>query len=146
METPKGTKAGLVFWTPAPFRDSPGSSVTSEREWEDGDDEPAESDDDFASQMDENGIIGLAEALDGVEFAGRDPDSEAEGLASGEADAPHGGARYNLWEHLSRVSPRDDVQILSPRECVSEICLIPLKLTFFSFIVSLKKNHPTSFF
>lgn len=122
METPKSTKAGLIFWTPAPFRTSPGSSVASECEWEDGDEEQAESGDDFASQMDENGIIGLAEALDGAELGGTRGDACAErksDLYAGEADTPHGGPRSNLREHPSHTSPRDDVQIPSPCESTS---------------------------
>lgn len=137
METPRSTKAGLVFWTPAPFRTSPGSSVVSECEWEDGDEERAESDEDFTSQMDENGIIGLEGALDGVELGGtcgnayaeRSADWYAGRLTSGEADAPPGGPRCNLMERLSRVSPRDGVQIPSPCESMSTLRFIPLKLT-----------------
>lgn len=140
METPKSTKAGLVFWTPAPFRTSPGSSVMSECEWEDGEEEQADSDDDFTSQMDENGIIGLAEALDDVELGG----TRGDAYAAGEADTPPGGRRHNLREHLSHMSPRDDVQTPSPCESTSALWLIPLKLTELSLKESLK-NHPTPF-
>lgn len=136
METPKSTKAGLVFWTPAPFRTSPGSSVVSECEWEDGDEEQADSDDDFTSQMDENGIIGL----DDVELGGTCGDA----YAAGEADTPPGGWRHNLREHLSHMSPRDDVQMPSPCESMSTLCLIPLKLTELS--LNFPKESPHSFF
>ncbi|XP_044030881.1 microtubule organization protein AKNA isoform X2 [Siniperca chuatsi] len=68
METRKSTTTGVLFWTPAPVRTSPTSSVISEDVWEDEDEEQAEKDDDFVSQMDENGIIGLSEALEDVEL------------------------------------------------------------------------------
>ncbi|KAM3600321.1 uncharacterized protein V6R79_021480 [Siganus canaliculatus] len=68
MEPRKSTTAGVLFWTPAPVRTSPTSSEISEDVWEDEDEEQAEEDDDFAKQMDENGIIGLTEALQAAEF------------------------------------------------------------------------------
>ncbi|XP_062414803.1 microtubule organization protein AKNA [Pungitius pungitius] len=64
MEARKNTTAGVVFWTPAPVCTSPSSSVISEGE----DEEETERGDDFVSQMDENGIIGLSEALGEVEL------------------------------------------------------------------------------
>ncbi|RXN12713.1 AT-hook-containing transcription factor-like isoform X1 [Labeo rohita] len=51
-----GTTAGVLVWTPAPAYSSPSSSDGSDLSW---DEEP---DEDFQSQMDENGIIGLAES------------------------------------------------------------------------------------
>ncbi|XP_077594010.1 uncharacterized protein akna isoform X2 [Stigmatopora nigra] len=59
METVKNTKAGVLSWTPAPVCISPASSETSE-EWNGGE----EQDQDFYSQMDENGIIGLIQERD----------------------------------------------------------------------------------
>lgn len=121
METQKSTTAGVVFWTPAPFRTSPSSSVISEDVWEDDDEENAEKDDDFGSQMDENGIIGLSEALEGVELGG----TCSPNLYSGtppleEANTPHEELSYSLSEHLSHTdSPREDIQILSLRESFS---------------------------
>lgn len=129
METNKNTKAGVLFWTPAPVRTSPTSSVISEDVWEDEDGEQAEKDDDFVSQMDENGIIGLSEALEDVELweTCGDPDAECdpnlypgslipeEVDSSGhERDTPPEELSYNLSEHLSHtVSPGEDVLMLS---------------------------------
>ncbi|XP_077478861.1 uncharacterized protein akna isoform X2 [Stigmatopora argus] len=59
METVKNTKAGVLSWTPAPVCISPASSETSE-EWDGGE----EQDQDFYSQMDDNGIIGLIQERD----------------------------------------------------------------------------------
>lgn len=58
METPKRTKARDVSWTAAPGRSSPSSSVTSS---------PSVDQElpDFLHLMDENGIIGLSEAVEG---------------------------------------------------------------------------------
>ncbi|XP_056301674.1 microtubule organization protein AKNA [Danio aesculapii] len=50
-----GTSTGLLVWTPTPQLSSPSASEGSDFSW---DEEP---DQDFQSQMDENGIIGLAE-------------------------------------------------------------------------------------
>ncbi|KAM4634127.1 microtubule organization protein AKNA [Polymixia lowei] len=64
------TTAGVLFWTPAPVRISPATSVASEDGWEDeGEDEKMKmaKEEDFHSQMDENGIIGLKEALQDLE-------------------------------------------------------------------------------
>ncbi|KAM3874409.1 microtubule organization protein AKNA [Diretmus argenteus] len=73
----KNTTAGVLFWTPAPARLSPTSDVASEDEWEDEDEEmPAEKDEDFHSQMDENGIIGLNEALEDVDLGQNDADED----------------------------------------------------------------------
>ncbi|KAG1943400.1 microtubule organization protein AKNA [Pimephales promelas] len=51
-----GTTAGILVWTPAPAYPSPSSPEGSDFSWDE------ELDDDFHSQMDENGIIGLAES------------------------------------------------------------------------------------
>ncbi|XP_076016133.1 uncharacterized protein akna isoform X2 [Genypterus blacodes] len=59
----RSTTAGWSFWTPAPRRSSPSSS---EEEWEDEEEHKAENEEEFLSQMDENGIIGLKEALEGL--------------------------------------------------------------------------------
>ncbi|KAM8872677.1 uncharacterized protein akna [Synchiropus picturatus] len=57
MSTRTRTKVttGVLFWTPAPACSSPTSSVGSEEEWE--------HEDDFDTQMDDNGIIGLTDAV-----------------------------------------------------------------------------------
>ncbi|XP_073333494.1 microtubule organization protein AKNA [Pagrus major] len=125
METRKSTTAGVLFWTPAPARTSASSSVISEDLWEDDDDEQAGKIADFVSQMDENGIIGLSEALERVEleedaecdpnFYPRRLNSEEPDLYRHEVDTPPEELSYNLSEHLSHSkSPGEDVQILSP--------------------------------
>ncbi|XP_075936056.1 microtubule organization protein AKNA [Anarhichas minor] len=118
METRKNTTAGVLFWTPAPVRTSPTSSVISE-------------DEDFVNQMDENGIIGLSEVLEDLELRASCCDSDAESnpnlypgpLPLEEAD-PRGRERdtpeelsYNLSQHWSHNEPQgEDVQIRSPFE------------------------------
>ncbi|XP_034048290.1 microtubule organization protein AKNA isoform X1 [Thalassophryne amazonica] len=59
-ERENSTTVGFLFWTPAQIRASHTSSAASEDETED------EKEDDFHRQMDENGIIGLTEAVDNV--------------------------------------------------------------------------------
>ncbi|XP_041825064.1 microtubule organization protein AKNA isoform X2 [Melanotaenia boesemani] len=66
MERRRCTTAGVMFWTPAPDRTSPTSTVTPEDTGEEEDEERANQD--FVSQMDENGIIGLSEALEEAEL------------------------------------------------------------------------------
>lgn len=144
METRRNTTAGVVFWTPAPDRTSPTSSVISEDEWEEEDEEQAERDDDFVSQMDENGIIGLSEALEDVELEESCGDSDADcnpnlypgphapeeaDLSGHERDTPE-ELSYNLSEHLSHTeTPGEDVQILSPCESLIMYHFIPLIFT-----------------
>ncbi|XP_027134409.1 AT-hook-containing transcription factor isoform X3 [Larimichthys crocea] len=110
METRKSTTAGVSFWTPAPVRTSRSSSVISEDVWEDEDEEQAEKDDDFVSQMDENGIIGLSDALGDLELAESCGDADAEygplipeeaGLSGCERDTPPGELSYSLSKRLS---------------------------------------------
>nr|XP_054600684.1 microtubule organization protein AKNA isoform X2 [Nothobranchius furzeri] len=55
METRRKTRPGVLTWTPAPVQSSP-----TENPWE--------HQDVFFSQMDENGVIGLSEALEEVEL------------------------------------------------------------------------------
>ncbi|KAL7376176.1 hypothetical protein ABVT39_002565 [Epinephelus coioides] len=126
METRKNTTAGVLFWTPAPVRTSRTSSVVSEDAWEDEDEDQAEKKDDFVSQMDENGIIGLSEALEDVELGEScnpnlypGPLTTEEAESSGhERDTPE-ELSYNLSQHLSHAeSPREDVQ--SPFEDLLE--------------------------
>ncbi|KAK2818897.1 hypothetical protein Q5P01_024458 [Channa striata] len=78
MERRKTTTAGVLVWTPAPACTSSTSSVISEDVWEDERGEPVEKDDDFVSQMDDNGIIGLSEALENVELSKTCGDAEAD--------------------------------------------------------------------
>ncbi|XP_056147176.1 microtubule organization protein AKNA [Lampris incognitus] len=65
----KHTTGGVLFWTPAPVGTSPTSPIASEEDWEDEYEEmKKEKEKEFHSQMDENGIIGLKEALEDVEL------------------------------------------------------------------------------
>lgn len=150
METRKSTTAGVVFWTPAPFHTSPSSSVISEDVWEDDDEEHAEKEDDFGGQMDENGIIGLSEAMEGVELGGTcSPDLYPGTPSPEEADTPHEELSYSLSEHLSHTeSPGEDVQILSPRESLSMyhfIFFIEVSLSKFYCFTSCTKGPCYSF-
>nr|XP_046188243.1 microtubule organization protein AKNA isoform X2 [Oncorhynchus gorbuscha] len=77
------TRAGILFWTPAPQRPSPFSSIGSEVDWgeeeeedEEGWDRKAEEEEGFHTQMDENGIIGLDEALEDVGPGGEEEEGE----------------------------------------------------------------------
>lgn len=143
METRKDTTAGVLFWTSAPVRTSPTSSVISEDVLEDEDEGQAQKDVNFFSQMDENGIIGLSEALEDVELGQSCCDSDGESnpnLHSGSLtpeDADHSGHErdspeelsYNLGEHLSHnQSPEEDVQILSPCESLISLTLTEVVL------------------
>ncbi|XP_045064004.1 microtubule organization protein AKNA isoform X2 [Coregonus clupeaformis] len=92
---PKGqrTRAGVLFWTPAPQRPSPSRSIGSEVDWgeeeeedEEGWDRKTEEEEGFHTQMDENGIIGLDEALDDVGLGGEEEEEEGEG--GGEENPP----------------------------------------------------------
>ncbi|XP_070781121.1 microtubule organization protein AKNA [Enoplosus armatus] len=107
METRK--TAGVLFWTPAPVHTSPTSSVISEDAWEDEDEDQAEKDDDFVSQMDENGIIGLSEALEDVEFG----ETHAECYPNLYAGPRNPEEADPIGLSLAE-SPGEDVQILSP--------------------------------
>lgn len=63
MELRRNTTAGVLYWTPAPVRNSP---TSTDYEAEEVEEEQAEMEDDFTSQMDKNGIIGLSEAFEDV--------------------------------------------------------------------------------
>ncbi|XP_036444979.1 microtubule organization protein AKNA [Colossoma macropomum] len=57
-----GTRAGMLIWTPTPgYSSSPPSPDGSRLSWDEGGEE------DFESQMDENGIIGLRESFGEVD-------------------------------------------------------------------------------
>ncbi|XP_013764386.1 AT-hook-containing transcription factor isoform X2 [Pundamilia nyererei] len=86
METRQNTTAGVLFWTPAPVHSSPNSTAISEDEWDEEDEEQAEEEDDVFSQMDENGIIGLSEALENVELEECNSDGCPGSLTPEEAD------------------------------------------------------------
>ncbi|KAI3361696.1 hypothetical protein L3Q82_002054 [Scortum barcoo] len=99
-------------------RASPTSSVISEEVWEDEEDKRAEEEDDFVSHMDENGIIGLSEALEDVELGETRGNAECEADSSGvEKDSPPEEPSYNSSEHLSHIeSPLEAVLKLLPRD------------------------------
>lgn len=111
METRKSTTAGVLVWTPAPARNSTASSVISE------DGEQGGKEDDFSSQMDENGIIGLSEALLNVELVGARPRclTPEEPHPNGQTvGTPPEELSYSLSDHLSNTGfPGEDAQTLS---------------------------------
>uniref|UniRef100_A0A3Q2QRN0 AT-hook transcription factor n=1 Tax=Fundulus heteroclitus TaxID=8078 RepID=A0A3Q2QRN0_FUNHE len=67
MERRRNTRPGVLQWTPAPLPSPPAADLTSEDSWEEEEDE---NQDDFVKQMDEDGIIGLSEALEDWELGG----------------------------------------------------------------------------
>lgn len=81
METPQRTKAGEVSWTAAPDPPSPCSSGTTSPSV---DEEPL----DFLHLMDEDGIIGLSEAVEGGGW-GEPPGDTAWGEPPGDTGAHH---------------------------------------------------------
>uniref|UniRef100_UPI0037E754DA microtubule organization protein AKNA n=1 Tax=Semicossyphus pulcher TaxID=241346 RepID=UPI0037E754DA len=118
MDIRKSTTTGVLFWTPAPVRTSTPSSVISEDEWDHEEEEQGtESDDDFASQMDENGIIGLSEALEDVElgetygdaYANNNPDLDPRPLTP-EEEGPTENER-ELSESHTESSSAEDVML-----------------------------------
>ncbi|XP_060916647.1 microtubule organization protein AKNA isoform X1 [Labrus mixtus] len=117
METRKNTTAGVLFWTPAPVRTSSPSSVISEDEWEDEEKEQAQKDDDFFSQMDENGIIGLSEALEDVELVETCGDVDAECSANSGPLTPE-EEDFSEYERELRSNLRALSQIDPPAEDV----------------------------
>ncbi|XP_030598647.1 microtubule organization protein AKNA isoform X2 [Archocentrus centrarchus] len=109
MERRQNTTAGVLFWTPAPAHASPSSTVISEDDWDvDDDEEQAEREDDFVSQMDENGIIGLAEALEDVELEEYNSDGYPGSFTPEEAH-PSGCETDGPSEELSYKSAAEDV-------------------------------------
>ncbi|XP_029921161.1 microtubule organization protein AKNA [Myripristis murdjan] len=103
----KNTTAGVLFWTPAPLRISPTSSVASEDEWEDEDEgKRTEKEEDFDSQMDENGIIGLKEALEDVEL-GETYDNEDAECSLNPEEASSGGHSGSSSAPELRMPPED---------------------------------------
>ncbi|XP_010794366.1 AT-hook-containing transcription factor [Notothenia coriiceps] len=120
MERINNTKAGVICWTPAPAPSSPTSSVIYEEDWDGEDEEQAEKSDDFDSQMDENGIIGLSEALEDAELVDSDCNSNSRGPLTPEEEDPSGHEREtpeelsnNLSEHLSHTESEEDKTLSS---------------------------------
>ncbi|XP_070990346.1 microtubule organization protein AKNA-like isoform X1 [Oncorhynchus clarkii lewisi] len=124
------TRAGILFWTPAPQRPSPFSSIGSEVDWgeeeeedEEGWDRKAEEEEGFHTQMDENGIIGLDEALEDVGPGGEENPPRYSGALEGSLSPSRaGGLRlvdpleelsYNLSELQDSEPPGEDTHALS---------------------------------
>uniref|UniRef100_A0A8C5CI70 AKNA n=1 Tax=Gadus morhua TaxID=8049 RepID=A0A8C5CI70_GADMO len=131
MESGKNmSKAGVLNWTPAPLRTSTPSSATSEDGWEDGvgvdgysvggeEEEEEEEDEaeelraeDFESHMDENGIIGLRDALEEVELGVKgDIEDEGGGArcaptgACGGPEEPFPGGSTPAYSEEEHISP-----------------------------------------
>ncbi|KAI1882496.1 hypothetical protein AGOR_G00251360 [Albula goreensis] len=64
MERRRAGGAGVRAWRQRPPSPSPSPPAPPDDSWESGRETPAAGDEDFNSQMDENGIIGLAEATE----------------------------------------------------------------------------------
>lgn len=95
MERRRNTRPGVLQWTPAPLWISPATSVTPEDSWEDEEEDPKV--DGFVKQMDENGIIGLSEALEDLKL------EEACGYSGPsitEEAVPSGGGQYRTLESV----------------------------------------------
>ncbi|XP_061590457.1 microtubule organization protein AKNA [Cololabis saira] len=120
MEKRRHKKAGVLFRTPATGCTSPASTEMSEDAQEDEDEEQSQREDDFGSQMDENGIIGLTEALEDVQLGetcgDTHPDCELPGCSphrTPEREGPmgclgdlqHEELNYNLSGHLYCTEP-----------------------------------------
>ncbi|XP_056434940.1 microtubule organization protein AKNA [Gadus chalcogrammus] len=154
MESGKNmSKAGVLNWTPAPLRTSPPSSATSEDGWEDGvgvdgysvggeEEEEEEEDEaeelraeDFESHMDENGIIGLRDALEEVELGVKgDIEDEGGGArcaptgAFGGPEEPFPGGSTPAYSEEEHISPAA-VTKPSGRTGRSEKCRTPKNIS-----------------
>ncbi|CAL8327508.1 unnamed protein product [Boreogadus saida] len=153
MESGKNmSKAGVLNWTPAPLRTSLPSSATSEDGWEDGvgvdgygdDDEEEEEEEeeaeelraeDFESHMDENGIIGLRDALEEVELGVKgDIEDEGGGArcaptgACGGPEEPFPGGPTPAYSEEEHISPAA-VTKPSARTGRSEKCRPPKNIS-----------------
>ncbi|XP_015228668.1 PREDICTED: AT-hook-containing transcription factor [Cyprinodon variegatus] len=104
MERRRNTRPGVLQWTPAPLWISPATSVTPEDSWEDEEEDPKV--DGFVKQMDENGIIGLSEALEDLKleeacgYSG--PSITEEAVPSG-----GGGLKARTEDWIARQSEND---------------------------------------
>ncbi|KAM4532178.1 uncharacterized protein akna [Fundulus diaphanus] len=124
MERRRNTRPGVLQWTPAPLQSSPAAELTSEDSWEDEDEEEDEKQDDFVKQMDEDGIIGLSEALEdwelGEPLSLSDPGTPEEAPPSGgvtdhQVLEPRYGMKVELkaWteDQTLRQRQNDDEQV-----------------------------------
>ncbi|XP_040929005.1 microtubule organization protein AKNA isoform X3 [Betta splendens] len=132
MDTRKKTTAGVLVWTPAPVCTLPTRSVL----YEDENGEQAEKDD-FVSQMNENGIIGLSEDLKNVELgetcSGKDSDCNLgchPTLLTSEKlypngykwDTPPEEMRYSFKDHLTDTElPGEKGRNLLPYNMMSSV-------------------------
>lgn len=140
MDRRQITTAGVLYWTPAPAHSSTPSSVISEDEWENVDKARGQAeDDDFASQMDENGIIGLSEELEDVELeeTGDDADSKLNTLLNFGPPTPEEAGSSENERDLS-YNLRDQSYTESPEE--EEM----LSLRKYSFLVLVTELHSIS--
>uniref|UniRef100_A0A3B3TQG7 AT-hook transcription factor n=1 Tax=Poecilia latipinna TaxID=48699 RepID=A0A3B3TQG7_9TELE len=79
-------RPGVLHWTPSPIQESLSFALTSDDSWEEDDDGKAkEEEDDFFKEMNEDGIIGLSEALEEWELGNPcgDPCSPEDTVPSG---------------------------------------------------------------
>ncbi|KAI7796098.1 microtubule organization protein AKNA isoform X2 [Triplophysa rosa] len=96
MEWTRGdTTAGVLVWTPAPAYSSPSSPEGSDFRWEE------EVDEDFQSQMDENGIIGLAESQGQLEVDHREEEIAEDMLWYVKTPEPEDGPPPSALEEIS---------------------------------------------
>ncbi|XP_023193997.1 AT-hook-containing transcription factor isoform X2 [Xiphophorus maculatus] len=78
-------RSGVLQWTPSPIPESPSSTLTSDDSWEKDNNNNEEEEDDFFREMNEDGIIGLSEALEEWELGNPcgDPCSPEDTVPSG---------------------------------------------------------------
>ncbi|XP_014825939.1 PREDICTED: AT-hook-containing transcription factor isoform X2 [Poecilia mexicana] len=94
-------RPGVLHWTPSPIQESPSFALTSDDSWEEDDNGNAkEEEDDFFKEMNEDGIIGLSEALEEWELGNPCGDP-----CSPEGTVPSGGDKDS-----SLKSSGDDLQ------------------------------------
>ncbi|KAK9955179.1 hypothetical protein ABG768_015067 [Culter alburnus] len=109
-----GTTAGVLVWTPAPAYSSPSSPEGSDFSWDE------ELDENFQSQMDENGIIGLAESQGQQE--GREEENAEDLLWDMKTPEPEHGPPPALEEisyHLSELLDSEPLSHATGDDCFS---------------------------
>ncbi|KAM4719825.1 uncharacterized protein akna isoform 4-T7 [Anableps anableps] len=123
MEKRRNTRPGVLQWTPSPLRNSPSTALTSEGSWEDEDEE----EDDFLQQMDEDGIIGLSEALESWQLGKPCGDSDP---CSPEEVVPSGGVK----DPAIKSSGEDHRAPAAPAENSDPNCLVSEPAVTASFL------------
>ncbi|ROL47457.1 AT-hook-containing transcription factor [Anabarilius grahami] len=109
-----GTTAGVLVWTPAPAYSSPSSPEGSDFSWDE------ELDENFQSQMDLNGIIGLAESQGQQE--GREEENAEDLLWDMKTPEPEHGPPPALEEisyHLSELLDSEPLSHATGDDCFS---------------------------